>query len=361
MTSETHTIETDSCSIVFDLFSRRNGGERSSIGVLFVHGLASNRLMLTECANYLFDAHHHYEVGCVDLRGHGDSSAKCVGDEVDHFSLQGMAADVRAVIEHIRAAVVSDDAHSPWREPLVLVGHSYGANVVVEIALRYPSYVRGLVCVDGGFINLPLLYPTYEECENRLRPPEHLDFITVEQLEMEVRSKWCVGWSDRAVRAMMTNFAMVEDPKVPIHDSYMTVMPGKAGGASGRKKSHNEIQDSTRVNFSSIQSTDKSKYRVFRKLSTARHLLLLKDLYANNPLPKFEQISTPVLFISAGAGGPTHFSRSKVDDVNNALQRLRHKGSKAMWFRDSGHDITATLPAETSSAIHDYIVNSINL
>ena len=36
----------------------------------------------------------------------------------------------------------------------VLVGHSWGANVALELAARRPRLVGGAVLVDGGFLSM---------------------------------------------------------------------------------------------------------------------------------------------------------------------------------------------------------------
>ena len=42
---------------------------------------------------------------------------------------------------------------SIWVQPIVC-GQSWGGSVVLELAKLHPESIRGIVCVDGGFIDL---------------------------------------------------------------------------------------------------------------------------------------------------------------------------------------------------------------
>lgn len=100
-----------------------------SVPVLFVHGMVGHagfwNPALAACADIR-------RAVALDLRGHGSSSAASGGD----YSIQGCAADVLSVIDALSL------------EPLVLVGHSYGACVVSEVAASRPNRVRRLVLID---------------------------------------------------------------------------------------------------------------------------------------------------------------------------------------------------------------------
>ena len=97
--------------------------------VVFVHGMVGHagfwNASLAACADVR-------RAVALDLRGHGSSSAASDGD----YSIQGCASDVLAVIDTLSL------------EPVVLVGHSYGACVVTEVAATRPTRVRRVVLVD---------------------------------------------------------------------------------------------------------------------------------------------------------------------------------------------------------------------
>ena len=77
-----------------------------------------------------FLSSHGYRVAALDVRGYGGSS---VPTEVERYTLKELAGDIAAV-----AAALSD-------EPVVLVGHDWGAPIVWNTAIRHPDRVRAVV------------------------------------------------------------------------------------------------------------------------------------------------------------------------------------------------------------------------
>jgi epoxide hydrolase A/B len=70
-----------------------------------------------------------YRVAVLDVRGYGGSSAPT---EVERYTLRELAGDVAAA-----AAALDDD-------PVVLVGHDWGAPIVWNTAIRHPDRVRAV-------------------------------------------------------------------------------------------------------------------------------------------------------------------------------------------------------------------------
>lgn len=70
-----------------------------------------------------------YQVAALDVRGYGGSSNP---REIERYTLRELAGDVAAV-----AASLSD-------EPVVLIGHDWGAPIVWHTAIRHPDRVRGV-------------------------------------------------------------------------------------------------------------------------------------------------------------------------------------------------------------------------
>lgn len=177
----------------------------SSHTLVFVHGLAAQRSVWRESATLLSELGHT----CVlmDLRGHGDSSSsssssqrdmnnECIHPTSSFLMATGMGQE-RDIKKHFSLGHFADDLAALVRAlslslPAVLIGHSYGGNVCVEVAARHsgmfttiaahpsssPVYsltslmssyhapsidiVRSLVLVDGGFIDLPRTFNSYE-------------------------------------------------------------------------------------------------------------------------------------------------------------------------------------------------------
>lgn len=72
-----------------------------------------------------------FQVVTVDLAGHGAS-----GSDREDWTIAAFGDDVAAVVEDLDL------------DPVVLVGHSMGGDVIVEAARRLPGRVAGLVWVD---------------------------------------------------------------------------------------------------------------------------------------------------------------------------------------------------------------------
>ena len=70
----------------------------------------------------------------------------------------------------------------------VLVGQSWGGNVVLELGWRHPEVVRGIACVDGGVIELADWFPTWEDCLTAMTPPR-LDHLTLAELEARMKAQ----------------------------------------------------------------------------------------------------------------------------------------------------------------------------
>lgn len=106
--------------------------------VVFVHGMVGHTGFWNTALAAIADRRRAV---AVDLRGHGNSKAPSDGD----YSIEACATDVLAIIDALAL------------EPVVLVGHSYGACVVIAAAARRPERVRRLVLVDppGDFTRLP--------------------------------------------------------------------------------------------------------------------------------------------------------------------------------------------------------------
>jgi pimeloyl-ACP methyl ester carboxylesterase len=94
--------------------------------VVFVHGLFGQGKNWTTIAKGLTDRHR---VALVDLPNHGHSPWT---DRVDYLDMAELLAEE---LEHLG-------------EPVVLVGHSMGGKVAMQLALRHPELLRALVVVD---------------------------------------------------------------------------------------------------------------------------------------------------------------------------------------------------------------------
>ena len=152
---------------------------------LLVHGLASNARMWDGVATALVEEGHR--VSALDLRGHGRSS-KPDGP----YDVPTVADDVAAVIER-----------STIDRPVV-AGQSWGGNVVLELAARHPGLIRGIVCVDGGWLEPSLVFPDWEACRAALAPPR-LAGRRLEEIEGYIRSAH-PDWPETGIQGTLANF-----------------------------------------------------------------------------------------------------------------------------------------------------------
>lgn len=161
----------------------RSGGP--GVPFLFVHGLASNARLWDGVADSVATVGH--DSIAVDQRGHGESSQVDAG-----FDFASLTEDLIAVID------ASVD------RPVIAVGQSWGANVVLELAMRHPDRVVGLCLVDGGFIRLSHSFDSWNDAAAELAPPT-FDHLTGDQLADMLRQQ-LVGFSDSAIAAQLANF-----------------------------------------------------------------------------------------------------------------------------------------------------------
>ncbi len=108
-------------------------GPPSSTPLVFLHGLGGSRGTWENLLGELVEEHR---VVALDLPGHGlsDKPAPAATD----YSITGLAAAVREVLSTLTLA------------PSILVGHSLGGAVSIQIALDQPDVVVGLILVDSA-------------------------------------------------------------------------------------------------------------------------------------------------------------------------------------------------------------------
>lgn len=95
--------------------------------VLFVHGWPELSHSWRHQVRYFTE--NGYQAASMDVRGYGGSGAPA---GVDHYTLRALSDDVAAV-----AAALDE-------EPVVLVGHDWGAPIAYTTAIRFPDRVRAV-------------------------------------------------------------------------------------------------------------------------------------------------------------------------------------------------------------------------
>lgn len=237
---------------------------------LLVHGLASNARTWDDVARLLCAA--GYPVVAIDQRGHGRSQKPDGG-----YDFATITQDLQILIEKL-----------DWDRP-ILAGQSWGGNVLLEFGARFPRLARGLIFVDGGFLNLKGR-GSWERIAEELRPPD-LTGTPRAQIAAMIRKRH-PDWSEVGVEGTLNNFEAMPDG---------TVRPW---------------------------------------LTLKRHLLILRSLYDQNPQGLYPQVEEPVLICVADDA--SDWALQKRGQVQVAAEGL--KRAEIAWFPGTDHDIHVHQP-----------------
>ncbi len=251
----------------------------AGVPFLLVHGLASNARLWEGVGAALAAAGH--PVVAVDLRGHGRSSRPDAG-----YDFATIAADLAALVSLL-------GLHRP-----ILAGQSWGADVALETATRFPGLLRGIVLVDGGLVDLADRFPSWAACRERLAPPR-LEGLPVARIESHLRAAHA-DWADWGIRAVLANFEVRPDG---------TITP---------------------------------------RLSHEHHLAILRALWEHRPSELLPAVGSPVLVAPAdtGDGDWTADKRAAADLAVRRADRVRVR-----WFAPADHDIHVQQPAALAGVL----------
>ena len=160
-------------------YYRTGHGEKRPL--VLVHGFSDNGLCWSPVAH---DLEAEYDVVMPDMRGHGLSARMGAGDDVD------MAADLAALILGLGL-----------QRP-VLVGHSMGAAVTYQTALRFPDLVAAMVLEDPPWwLGRPAPHPGRVDEDPMSEWAKGLAGQTLEELLVRYRAEQ-PAWPDETVRFM---------------------------------------------------------------------------------------------------------------------------------------------------------------
>ena len=247
--------------------------------VVLIHGLASNARMWDGVASALVS--QRVRSISVDLRGHGRSSRPD-----DGYDFATVGRDVCRVLDALGL------------ERAVMVGQSWGGNVVVDMAHRYADRVVGSVAVDGGMIELHRTFPEWDDCAHALRPPA-LAGTRAGRIEAAIRSMHA-DWPESGIIGTLSNFEVLDDG---------TIRPW---------------------------------------LPLEHHMTILRHLWEHRPSDLYPEIERPVLFVPADSGDVA-WTKNKDRAVEEAL-RLLARG-RVHWFRPAHHDVHAQHPVPVAEVL----------
>ncbi|HET6319914.1 MAG TPA: alpha/beta hydrolase [Chloroflexota bacterium] len=251
---------------------------------VLVHGLGSSCHIWDLVAAKLAE---HYRVLALDQRGHGESE-----QPDDGYDFASIVGDLSSFLTATGA-----------EPPLVLVGHSWGASVVLHFAVEHPDGCAGVILVDGG-TGSPGERMTWDETLARLTPPE-IDGLR---------------WEDLRQR-MTRNNGVYEDPRVE---------------AVGRSLFHFDAEG-----------------RISRRLKIPNHLRVLRALWEQRPAELLPRLNCPVRLLPARqASDAAEWRASKIATIQRALE-LQPRAS-VRWFEDTIHDIPLQRPDELAQEMLDF-------
>jgi pimeloyl-ACP methyl ester carboxylesterase len=259
----------------------------NGVPMLLLHGLSSSAHIWDLMAPVLAETFH---VVALDQRSHGLSDRPD-----DGFDGASTAADVAEFIRKIGL------------ERPAVVGHSWGANVALQVAHDYPELVRAIVLVDGGFYSRGP-EETWEKREKEMRPPD-IDGTPVERF---------VGF--------LKNFPAAQAVQ-PEQFEHMVL-------------SNFIIRDG----------------KVYRPLPIPNHMKIGRAIFDQQPAQLLENIGVPVMIIPA--------VRESSNEMEQRWQQHRERGVAAIqaahpkvavhWMQDSVHDVPVQRPRELADVIMEF-------
>jgi pimeloyl-ACP methyl ester carboxylesterase len=253
------------------------GGPDTPPAILLVHGLASNARIWDLLAPLLAS---NFRLVALDQRGHGVSDKP-----EDGYDLATIAGDLAGAIGALG-----------WSRPLV-VGHSWGANVALQLAADYPDLPVGIVLLDGGTNELAAAMPLAETLE-RLAPPRLAGTPRAAFLE-RLRGRWANGVLSQVVEeAIMGNFAIDAEDRIAPH------------------------------------------------LTFENHLKIVRGMWEQRPSQLFAQVACPTLIIPAEQPPADQHAAEWLDLKRRAVAvaeaTIPH--ARVVWAHDTIHDVQLQRP-----------------
>ncbi|MDA1129019.1 MAG: alpha/beta hydrolase [Chloroflexi bacterium] len=257
--------------------------------VLLLHGLASTCHIWDLVAPILAQDH---SVIALDERGHGETDKPNEG-----YDFASVSNDVLGVI-----------AQRGGPAPIV-VGHSWGGSVALEVAVRAPEAVKGMVWVDGGMINVSARYSNVEDAKLEMSPPDFSGVRADGFLERVRSRRPGNGMSPEVADIVMANFEILEDQTIRA------------------------------------------------RLSRANHLRIIESLWEHRPQDLYQRVQCPVLIMPARQKNMDQATQergqNRIMSVDQAAELL--PASKVVWLEDSIHDVPIQRPELVADLIKSHI------
>ena len=257
--------------------------------LVLLHGLSSNARYWERLARRLPGR----RLIALDQRGHGLTGQPPHAPAFPTgYAMEQLLDDVAFLISELGL-----------RGPVV-VGHSWGATVALELVGTRPGITSGLVFIDGPVQSASNLF-SWEEAQTLMQPPLPR-FATF----------------DEAVSQSRRDFEGTWDQDLESFVKARIVADGDA---------------------------------LVLTLTASVRLELLRGLYESQPDVLWPRVNVPAAALLA-RHGPARVSRSRQVGAENLA--LMAPNVEVLWF-ESPHDIPLFMPAEVASAIEDVATRAI--
>lgn len=279
---QTHTVQGDRG---VRLAVREWPGEGPSI--LLLHGLASSSHIWDLVAPRLAP---RFRVVAYDQRGHGLSGKPSSG-----YGFDRLIADAVAVIRTLEL------------ERPEVVGHSWGANVALQLAVDRPQLVSSGVLIDGGFLSMRDRMD-WRTARTALAPPQ-LSGMSLEQF--------------RSGMATFTRGAL-------------------------------EITPGVEAVFLSLMRVDREG-NIHPRLSRANHLRILRALWEQDAQGLLRRVRVPTLVLAVRSGPAEADSAGFMQDKEQAAEVVKaiDEAVRFEWI-EGIHDIPLQRPDAVAERIERF-------
>jgi pimeloyl-ACP methyl ester carboxylesterase len=262
---------------------------RAATAFLLVHGLSSNA-RLWDGVGAALAARGHRAVA-VDQRGHGLSSKPEVGYDFPTLS--------RDLVEVARQTELTRP---------VVVGQSWGANVVLDFAVEHPDETCGVVAIDGATGDLGDRFPTWEACAQTLAPPA-LEGVPFERMEAGARRRH-PDWPESGFAGALACYEVRADG---------TIAPW---------------------------------------LTRDRHMMILRELWAHRPTELYPRLRVGAVIAPCIPADAVGQASARVRSKRAAVARIAalNRGLRVHWF-EADHDVHAQHPDAVAQLLLDHVEN----
>ena len=281
-------LERDGVKLHYLEWKSESDPERTPPLVL-LHGLSSNARYWERLARRL----PARRLIALDQRGHGLTGQPPHAPAFPNgYAMEQLLDDIEFLISELRL-----------RSPVV-VGHSWGATVALELVGTRPGIASGLVFIDGPVQSASNLF-SWEEAQTLMQPP-------------------------------LPRFASFEE------------------AAAQSRRDFEGTWDQDLESFVKARIVGDGDALVLTLTAPVR-LELLRGLYESQPDVLWPGVNVPAAALLA-RHGPARVSKSR--EVGAERLALMAPNVEVLWF-ESPHDIPLFMPAEVASAIEDVATRAI--